>query len=125
MDSNAPRHFTLKESIVAVRGLLPEIDTEATEDEVCSEIQSVITNSGEDTSTYTLYGFEFTEATGKYLYVPAKLKGFQWSGRALKNLAGSGQVYVRLLYNPDSSSSDSDFPAFSEDESGSNVNDFS
>ena len=41
--------------------------------------------------------------------MPAKPTGFEWTGKAIKSLAGTGQVYVCLLFDPASSSSDSDF----------------
>jgi hypothetical protein len=38
--------------------------------------------------------FEFMEASGKCLCVPAQQPGFKWTGRAVKQLAGNGAVYV-------------------------------
>lgn len=65
--------FTLKESSVTVRGLLPEIDLEASEQEVRDIIANVIANSDEEMRTCSRYSFEFIEACGKSLCVPAKL----------------------------------------------------
>ena len=48
MGEEAPKEFTLKDSSVVLRGLLPEIDVQASELEVCSEISSVIVNFGEE-----------------------------------------------------------------------------
>ena len=108
MGESAPKQFTLKDNIVALRGLLPEIDVQASELEVRSSIASVIVNFGEEMGACTRHSFEFIEANGKSLCVPAKPRGFEWTGKAIKQLAGTGQVYVRLLYNPDLSSSASD-----------------
>ena len=103
------KQFTLKDSRVLLRGLLPEIDVEATEAQVRSIIANMIANSSEEMSYCSSYCFEFIEATGKNLCVPAKQTGFEWTGKAIKSLAGTGQVYVRLLFDPASSSSESDF----------------
>lgn len=65
--------------------------------EVHSDIAKVIVNSGEDVGSCSQYSFEIIEASGKSLCVP---RGFEWTGKAIKNLAGSGQVYIRLLYDP-------------------------
>lgn len=94
-----------------LRGVLPEIDIEASELDVCKVISGVITNFGEEFISCSRYSFEFIEANGKSLYVPAKPAGFQWSGKAVKNLAGNGQVYVRLLYDTMSSSESEDIPS--------------
>ena len=112
MGKNAPKQFTLKESIVALRGLLPEIDVQASELDVRAEIAGLIADSGE-MAYCTRYSFEFIEANGKNLCVPAQPKFFEWSGKAVKHLAGNGQVYVRMLTDPDlkSSSDEDDMPA--------------
>ena len=112
MGEKPPKHFTLKDSVVALRGVLPEIDIEASELDVRREIAGVIVNSGEEFAACSKFSFEFIEATGKHLYVPAKPAGFQWSGKAIKHLAGNGKVYVRLLYDPISSSESEDLPVF-------------
>lgn len=44
--------------------------------------------------------------------VVKKSSCFEWTGRAVKNLVGSGQVYVRLLFDPTCSGSDSDYQDF-------------
>ena len=40
--------------------------------------------------------FGFLEASGQTLCVPAQPRGFEWTGKAVKGLSGSGSVYVRL-----------------------------
>ncbi len=111
MGPSAPKQFTLKECEVVLRGLLPDISLLATEKEVGSEIASVIKSFEEDLASCTRFDFEFIEATGKSLCVPARQEGFKWTGRAVKNLAGNGQVYVRLVSVLGASSdSDSELP---------------
>ena len=70
MGPNPPKQFTLKESLVSTRGLLPEISLDA-KVEVRSEITSVIASVDEVMSSCTSSDFEFIEATGKSLCVPA------------------------------------------------------
>jgi len=45
--------------------------------------------------------------SGKQASVPRCKQGFEWNGRAVKELAGSGAVYIRLVKSPYSSSSSS------------------
>ena len=110
MGEKAPKQFTLKDSVIALRGVLPEIDVEARELDIRRVIADMIISGGEEFLSCSRYSFEFIEANGKSLYVPAKPTGFEWSGKAVKNLAGNGQVYVRLLYDPFSNSDSEDFP---------------
>ena len=69
MGSTPPKQFTLKESFVAMRGLLPDISLDATEGEVRSEIVSVIASFDDEMASCTRSYFEFIEATGKSLHV--------------------------------------------------------
>lgn len=71
MGERPPKHY--KDSVVALRGVLPEIEVEATESDVRREIAGVLANSGEEYAASSEYSFEFIEANGKHLYVPAKL----------------------------------------------------
>lgn len=98
MGDSSPRQFTLKDSIVVMRGLLPEIDLQAGEDEVRTAINSVIVNSGEDLGSCTRFGFEFIEANGKTLYAPVNPPGFQWSGKAVE-LCSSVRCFHLFLKN--------------------------
>ena len=88
MGRNAPRSFALKEVYVWMRGMLPEIEMTASEQEVRGFISNTISFSPID--------FEFMEASGKCLCVPAQQAKFEWTGRAVKQLAGTGAVYIRL-----------------------------
>ena len=74
----APKQFTLKDSVIALRGVLPEIDVEAGELDVRRVIADVIISAGEEFLSCSRYSFEFIEANGKSLYVPAKPTGFEW-----------------------------------------------
>ena len=56
-------------------------------------------------------------ANGKNFCCPAKPFGFQWCGKAVKSHAGNGQVYVRLIFDPESSDSESELPPFQFDNS--------
>ena len=44
-----------------------------------------------------MYDSEFLEATGKQLCVPAHTAELEWTRRVVKELAGSGCVYVWLI----------------------------
>ena len=79
-----------------------------------SEIVSVIVSFDDELASFTRSDFEFIGATGKSLCVPDRQNGFKWSGRALKNLAGSGQVCVRLIHDLENGScSDDALPSVS------------
>ena len=91
--TKAPCRFAIKEVHVWIRGMLPEIEVTATEDDVRKVIGEVIKNSD---PTLGACDFEFMEASGKCLCVPAQKASFEWTGKAVKQLAGSGAVYVRL-----------------------------
>ena len=120
MGETPPKRFGLKESNVVVRGMLPNISLTATEKEVRTHICEVISSD----KMYACCGendFEFLEANGRSVCVPAKLSSFTWNGKAVKSLSGTGAVYVRFIVNPEvlaSSSSSSD----SETEEKSGVN---
>ena len=96
MGSKAPRSFGLKESYVLIRGMLPEISIEADEMEVREIIISTIRDSEKTLVGFSGTNFEFLEANGKCLCVPAQHSNFQWTGRAVKQLSGSGAIYIRL-----------------------------
>ena len=111
MGSKAPNNFTRSDKDIVTRGLLPQIPVSATEDEVRGEICQVL-----HSCTIPILGeigptdFNFINLAGKQASVPSCKEGFEWNGRAVKELAGSGAVYIRLTKNPctltDSSSDD-------------------
>lgn len=96
MGPKAPRSFGLKESYVLMRGMLPEIEVCAGEEEVRETIMHTMKDSEKSLAAFDHSQFQLMEANGKTLCVPAQHAGFEWTGRAVKELSGSGAVYVRL-----------------------------
>ena len=90
--------FTIKENLIFLRGMLPEMDYTTNEQTIRRIITSIL-NESVDVTTNTIgpYDFEFLEANGKKLRVLAKSSDLKWTGRAIKELAGSGCVYIRLV----------------------------
>ena len=118
MGPDAPNVFTRTDKKICVRGLLPANPVDASESEVRNEICDVVcTCSFPDLTECTPNDFEFIDMSGKQARVPQCKAGFEWGGRALKELAGSGCVYVRLtkdVGDVSGASSDDEFPpAFS------------
>ncbi len=87
--------FSRSEKLIIVRGLLPPISLDANQDEIRQEVCAVI-NDNPSLSEVTPSDFEFVSVSGKQVSIPQCKKGFDWDGRAVKELAGSGCVYVRL-----------------------------
>lgn len=85
--------FTLSDKIVCMKGLLPPISVSASE--VKQEICNVF-SSDTDLSSFGIDDFQFISVNGKNASVAYFKEGFEWSGRAVKELAGSGSVYVCL-----------------------------
>lgn len=108
MGINAPEKFTRVDKDIVTRGLLPQISVSAKESDVRYEICQVL-NSCEvpDLSEIGPGDFHFINMSGKQASVPRCKQGFEWNGRAVKELAGSGAVYIRLAKSPYSSSSSS------------------
>lgn len=96
MGLSAPRSFGLKESYILLRGMLPEISVSASEREVRSFIRDALKDSDDTLLGCSPDDFEYLEANGKNLSTPAHQSDFEWTGRAVKQLAGNGAVYVRL-----------------------------
>uniref|UniRef100_A0A1X7SRJ3 Uncharacterized protein n=1 Tax=Amphimedon queenslandica TaxID=400682 RepID=A0A1X7SRJ3_AMPQE len=113
--SDHPNSFTRKDSYILLRGLLPEISINAKECEIRSDIISLLHNCQEfDLHTITEKDFEFIDVTGKHCVVPVCSDGQVFNGRSVKQMAGTGAVYIRLLKNLPSRnlieiSDDSDF----------------
>ena len=106
MGEQAPSSFTLKEDIIQLRGMLPEMDYGSSETKVRTIISATL-QSGLKKSI-GLFDFEFLEAAGKQLCVPAHTSELEWTGRAVKELAGSGSIYVRIITDEESNESDCD-----------------
>ena len=96
MGPEAPKKFTCSEKLICVRGLLPAISVDAPETEVRKEICDVL-SSNADLAEVTPDDFEFINTSGKQASITQCKSGFKWDGDAVKELAGSGSVYVRLL----------------------------
>ena len=80
-----------------MRGLLPDISVDASEEEVRKDVRDVIRSCSQyDVSFCGLYDFEFIDMSGKHASVPNVKAGLKFTGKAVKNLAGSGCVYVRM-----------------------------
>lgn len=113
MGENAPKHFTRRKDKVLMRGMLPDISIAATEEEVRKEICTVIRNCVQSNlAACQPNDFQFIDMSGKHACVPAVKPGMSFTGKATKQLAGSGCLYVRLtrdidLENPDSDDSNS------------------
>ena len=72
-----------------MRGLLPPIPLESTEDDVRRKICEVI-RSGSKFADCGTNNFEFIDMSGKQASVPKCKAGIEWNGQAVKELAGSG-----------------------------------
>ena len=97
MGGDSPTHFIRKDQYIIMRGLLPEISVDASEEEVRKDICDIIRSCSEyDVSLCGLYDFEFIDMNGKHASVPNVKEGLKFTGKAVKNLAGSGCVYVRM-----------------------------
>ena len=71
--------------------------------EICEVIHSC---SSHDLSNIDPQDFEFM--TGKHAGIPQCKNGFQWNGRAVKELVGAGSIYIRLLKDCANPHSDDD-----------------
>ena len=110
MGCDRPMSFTRKDSSILVRGLLPDISLEATEEEIRSDIISVLHSSKEfDLTTVEMNDFEFIDVNGKHCVVPIYRDGQKFNGRSIKQIAGAGAVYIRLLKKLSKISDNSDF----------------
>lgn len=100
MGPDAPKSFTRTDKKICMRGLLPPILVDVSEDEVRNEICDVVrTCSVPDLSECTPSDFEFIDMSGKQARIPQCKVGFEWDRRAVKELAGTGCVYIRLTRN--------------------------
>ena len=96
----APKSFTRKDKDIIARGFVSDICVNATEEEVREEICAVLVNS-ELPQLVTPNTFEFIDVNGKIAFVPSIKEGFEFNGRIVKQLAGVGSLYIRLLQNSD------------------------
>ena len=109
MGVDGPDTFTRADKRIAMRGLLPPIPGDASESDVRREICDVI-RSCSDYAECSPNDFQFMDMNGKQASIPNCKAGFIWDGRAVKELAGSGCLYVRFTSDvgcsSDSSSSE-------------------
>ena len=109
MGASSPKGFSRCDKNICLAGLLPAISLEASEETVRKEICEVIHScSSPNLSNIGPEDFEFVAMNGKHGAIPQCKKGFKWNGRAVKELAGSGSVYVRLKKDCAQSHSDDD-----------------
>ena len=108
MGPDAPRKFALKESYVVMRGILPEVLVSAEESVVRRCLTEAVKHSDRTLSNLEPSQFEFLEACGKCLCTPGHNPGFMWTGRAVKELAGTGAIYLRLTVEREEESLTSD-----------------
>ena len=119
MGSKAPNSFTRSDKDIVTRGLLPQISVSATEDEVRNEICQVVRSCTIPIlSEIGPKDFNFINLAGNQASIPSCKEGFEWNGKAVKELAGSGAVYIRLTkpscISSDSSSSDGKLVSYLE-----------
>ena len=109
MGRNPPKIFARSEKNICLSGLLPSLSVEATETTIRKEICDVLNScSSPNLSHMQPNDFEFVSMSGKQGCIPQCKSGFEWNGRAVKELAGSGCVYVRLTKDYPSHSDDDD-----------------
>ena len=96
MGPNPHKVFTRSDKKIRMRGLLPPIPVSAPESDVRREICDVIRTCSFPDLTDCTSDFEFIDMSGKQASIPQCKIGFEWEGRAVRELAGSGCVYVRL-----------------------------
>ena len=96
--SSQPKSFTRSDKFICVTGLLLSLPIDSSESEIRNEICEVI-KSASEFKDVSPDDFEFINRNGKQATVPQCKEGFKWDGRSVKELAGSGSIYVRLLRN--------------------------
>ena len=97
MGEQPPQSFNRKENDILLRGLLPEIAIDAKEIDVREEIVQLLHNSKEfELINFDLNDFEFMDVHGKKAVVPTCGKDHEFTGKAVKQVAGVGAVYIRL-----------------------------
>ena len=111
MGITPPKVFTRCDKNICLAGLLPSISLEASEETVRKEICEVFHSCcSPNLSAIQPGDFEFISMSGKQASVPQCKNGFKWDGRAVKELAGSGSVYVRWIKDSVYPQSDDDLP---------------
>ena len=100
MGEHPPTSFTRSDKDILTSGLLPVMSVDASEKEIRNEICAIVNSCGIkeklNLSVIAVNDFHFINMSGKHATVPHCKEGFEWDGRAVKELAGSGSIYVRL-----------------------------
>ncbi len=91
-----PKSFTRSEKLILVTGLLPSLPIDASEKDIRGEICDVI-KSTDEFKDVTPEDFEFINMCGKQGTIPQCKEGFEWNGRSVKELAGSGSDCYETL----------------------------
>ena len=91
------RSFTRRDKDIIACGFVSDISVDATEEQVRDEIHAVLLNSDLPNSIGPR-DFEFIDVNGKVTFVPSIKEGFEFNGRIVKQLAGAGSLYIRLLW---------------------------
>ena len=109
MSPRSPKSFPRKETDIVMKGFVT-IGLDYIESEIRQEIYEVLCNAG--LKTLSNKDFEFIDVNGKTGCVLNKKEGSEFNGRIIKQVAGTGAVYIRLLKQPifsDSSDDDDQF----------------
>ena len=87
------------------RGFISDVLLDSTEEEVRQEIYKVLHSAG--LKSIGPKDFEFIDVNGKTGCILNRKEGSEFSGCAIKQVAGTGAIYVRLLRHPTMELSDS------------------
>ena len=88
MGTDAPKTFTRADKRICMRGLLPPIGVDCSESEIRAKICTAIcTCTDPDLTDCGLDDFDFIDMNGKQAGIPKCKSGFEWDGRAVKELA--------------------------------------
>ena len=107
----SPAHFTRKDKDIILSGAIV-FNINDTEELVHESIASFITTH-KDLSSFGPYDFEFTSVCGNHASISECSSQSSFSGRAIKELCGSGKLYIRLLRDPNQTESVAPSPTFS------------
>ena len=105
MAPRSPKCFARKETDIVTRGFISDVLLDSTEGQVRQEIYEVLHSAG--LKSIGPNDFEFIDVNGKTGCVLNRKEGSEFSGRAIKQVAGTGAIYVRLLRHPTMELSDS------------------
>ena len=87
-----------RETDIVAKGFISEVLLDSFEEEMRQEIFEVSCNAG--LKSIGPKDFEFIDVNGKTGYVLGKKEGCKFIGHVIKQVAGTGAIYVRLLKHP-------------------------